>query len=196
MRKRRRFSGELKAKTALGGAPETIVPPSEPSGSATLRQSPSLAEKRQCTNIQTGPVSGGRSNWPRCGDSDREIPFDQFGDAYARPPHYRDRCSRVDAGHAPATPRGPRPLDKHFLARFGDGPDSHARHRDHLSALDDPRVSRHGLGGLSVAFLFGANGISLFVVAISNTGVANTLVIYATAPVIAALLSWIFLRER
>ena len=46
-----------------------------------------------------------------------------------------------------------------------------------------------------MAFLFGANGI-LFVVAISNTGVANTLVIYATAPVIAALLSWIFLRER
>ena len=52
-----------------------------------------------------------------------------------------------------------------------------------------------GWAGLSVAFLFGANGI-LFVVAISNTGVANTLVIYATAPVFAALLSWIFLRER
>ena len=52
-----------------------------------------------------------------------------------------------------------------------------------------------GWAGLSVALLFGANGI-LFVVAVSNTGVANTLVIYATAPVIAALLSWIFLRER
>ncbi len=52
-----------------------------------------------------------------------------------------------------------------------------------------------GWAGLAVALLFGANGI-LFVVAISNTGVANTLVIYATAPVIAALLSWIFLRER
>ena len=52
-----------------------------------------------------------------------------------------------------------------------------------------------GWAGLGVALLFGANGI-LFVVAISNTGVANTLVIYATAPVIAALLSWIFLRER
>ena len=52
-----------------------------------------------------------------------------------------------------------------------------------------------GWAGLSVALLFGANGI-LFVVAISNTGVAGTLVIYATAPVVAALLSWIFLRER
>ena len=52
-----------------------------------------------------------------------------------------------------------------------------------------------GWAGLAVALLFGANGI-LFVVAISNTGVANTLVIYATAPVVAALFSWIFLRER
>ena len=52
-----------------------------------------------------------------------------------------------------------------------------------------------GWAGLSVALLFGTNGI-LFVVAISNTGVANTLVIFATTPVIAALLSWIFLRER
>ena len=52
-----------------------------------------------------------------------------------------------------------------------------------------------GWAGLSVALLFGANGI-LFVVAITNTGVANALVIYATAPVIAALLSWVFLRER
>ena len=52
-----------------------------------------------------------------------------------------------------------------------------------------------GWAGLSVAFLLGVNGI-LFVVAISNTGVAKTLVIYATAPVITALLAWIFLRER
>ena len=52
-----------------------------------------------------------------------------------------------------------------------------------------------GWAGLSVAFLFGINGI-LFVVAISNTGVANALVIFATTPVITALLAWIFLRER
>ena len=52
-----------------------------------------------------------------------------------------------------------------------------------------------GWAGLGVALLFGSNAI-LFVVAISNTTVANTLVIYATAPVIAALLSWIFMRER
>ena len=52
-----------------------------------------------------------------------------------------------------------------------------------------------GWAGLSVAFLFGINGI-LFVVAISHTGVANALVILATTPVVTALLAWIFLRER
>ena len=52
-----------------------------------------------------------------------------------------------------------------------------------------------GWAGLGVAFLFGTNGI-LFVVSISHTGVANALVIYATTPVITALLAWIFLRER
>ena len=52
-----------------------------------------------------------------------------------------------------------------------------------------------GWAGLSVAFLFGLNGI-LFLVSISNTGIANALVILATTPVITALLAWIFLRER
>jgi drug/metabolite transporter (DMT)-like permease len=52
-----------------------------------------------------------------------------------------------------------------------------------------------GLPGLVVAALFGSQLI-LFVTSVSNTSVANTLVIFATAPLFTAVLSWVFLGER
>lgn len=52
-----------------------------------------------------------------------------------------------------------------------------------------------GLIGLVVAALFGAQ-LTLFVTSVTRTSVANTLVIFATAPLFAAALSRIFLRER
>ena len=52
-----------------------------------------------------------------------------------------------------------------------------------------------GLAGYSAAFLF-ALGTVLFVVALSCTSVANTLIIVASAPFFAALASRVFLGER
>jgi drug/metabolite transporter (DMT)-like permease len=52
-----------------------------------------------------------------------------------------------------------------------------------------------GLAGYSAAFLF-ALGTVLFVVALSYTSVANTLIIVASAPFFAALASRVFLGER
>jgi drug/metabolite transporter (DMT)-like permease len=51
-----------------------------------------------------------------------------------------------------------------------------------------------GRAGLAVAAIF-ALGSLLFVVALHNTSVANTLVIIAAAPLIAALISWLALGE-
>lgn len=51
-----------------------------------------------------------------------------------------------------------------------------------------------GRAGAAVAVLFAMNAIC-FVVALHNTTVANTLVILATTPLIAALMSYAFLRE-
>ena len=51
-----------------------------------------------------------------------------------------------------------------------------------------------GRAGLVVAVLF-ASQLTLFVTSISHTSVANTLVIFATAPLFAAVLSRIFLAE-
>ena len=51
-----------------------------------------------------------------------------------------------------------------------------------------------GLAGLVVAALF-ASQLTLFATSITHTSVANTLVIFATAPLFAAVLSWLFLRE-
>jgi drug/metabolite transporter (DMT)-like permease len=67
-------------------------------------------------------------------------------------------------------------------------------------ALTGPRNSAAqfrsiGRSGLVVAALFAAQ-ITLFVTAISRTSVANTVVIFATAPLWAAVLSRIFLNER
>ena len=51
-----------------------------------------------------------------------------------------------------------------------------------------------GRVGLVVAALFGSQ-LTLFATSITHTSVANTLVIFATAPLFAAVLSWIFLGE-
>lgn len=51
-----------------------------------------------------------------------------------------------------------------------------------------------GWAGLVVAALF-ASQLTLFATSITHTSVANTLAIFATAPLFAALLSWIFLGE-
>ncbi|MCY3636338.1 MAG: DMT family transporter [bacterium] len=48
--------------------------------------------------------------------------------------------------------------------------------------------------GLVVAVLFAAQ-LTLFTTSITHTSVANTLVIFATTPLFAAVLSWIFLGE-
>src|SRR5438034_3739853 len=50
-----------------------------------------------------------------------------------------------------------------------------------------------GLVGVAV---FTALGNTLFVVAITHTGVADTLVILASAPLMTALMGWVLLRER
>lgn len=52
-----------------------------------------------------------------------------------------------------------------------------------------------GLGGIGVALCFAAASIS-FVIALQSTTVALILVIQSTAPLIAGLLAWIWLRER
>jgi drug/metabolite transporter (DMT)-like permease len=51
-----------------------------------------------------------------------------------------------------------------------------------------------GLAGLATAILFSVNQVA-FVFAVANTGVANVLLIVATAPLFAGLFSWVFLRE-
>lgn len=51
-----------------------------------------------------------------------------------------------------------------------------------------------GSAGLVVAVLFGAQ-LTLFVTSIANTNVANTLVVFATAPFFAAVFTRVFLRE-
>jgi drug/metabolite transporter (DMT)-like permease len=58
------------------------------------------------------------------------------------------------------------------------------------------RQLRHlGLAG-SIAIAAFAASVFSFIAAINGTTVANTLVIASAAPLFAALLSWIFLRER
>ena len=51
-----------------------------------------------------------------------------------------------------------------------------------------------GRTGLAIAALFSFSSI-LFILALHNTSVANTLVIVAAAPLITALMSWLFLNE-
>ena len=62
----RRHYNAIRPHSSLGyrpPAPETIVTPSWPPGSAPLRSAghPAWLRNRQCANIQTGPVDGGRS---------------------------------------------------------------------------------------------------------------------------------------
>ncbi|MDX6749156.1 DMT family transporter [Geminicoccaceae bacterium 1502E] len=56
-------------------------------------------------------------------------------------------------------------------------------------------LGRTGLTGLGIALMMGMSN-SLFVISISNTAVANTLIIIASAPLVAALLGRVFLKER
>ena len=51
-----------------------------------------------------------------------------------------------------------------------------------------------GLAGLAVAVLQAISAI-LFVVALEQTSAANVLIFFATAPLIAAVMAWVFLRE-
>lgn len=64
-----------------------------------------------------------------------------------------------------------------------------------ISKADRPTL-RESLSGLCliVAILEGASMV-LFCASIGHTSVSNALFIFATAPLIAAILSWIFLRE-
>jgi drug/metabolite transporter (DMT)-like permease len=57
------------------------------------------------------------------------------------------------------------------------------------------RIRSMGLPGVLAAFAFGSANV-LFVVALYNTSVANTLVLISTTPTFAALLSVAVLRER
>jgi len=58
-----------------------------------------------------------------------------------------------------------------------------------------PRVIRRiGRPGLLVAVLFGLQTV-LFIVSITNTAVANTLVAVSAAPLFAAIYEWIFFRQ-
>jgi drug/metabolite transporter (DMT)-like permease len=58
-----------------------------------------------------------------------------------------------------------------------------------------PRVIRRiGLPGLLVAVLFGMQTV-LFIVSITNTAVANTLVAVSAAPLFAAVYEWVFFRQ-
>ena len=56
-------------------------------------------------------------------------------------------------------------------------------------------VKALGLAGVAVAGIYSINAIT-FVLALDHTQVANVLIIIASTPLIAALLSIIFLKER
>ncbi|HXH04483.1 MAG TPA: DMT family transporter [Candidatus Competibacteraceae bacterium] len=57
------------------------------------------------------------------------------------------------------------------------------------------RVFRRGLAPWLCAFLFGTSGF-FFVLSLTLTKAANTVVLASSAPIFAALLSWLWLRER
>lgn len=58
-----------------------------------------------------------------------------------------------------------------------------------------PSSRGEAVAALAVLLLLGAN-MTLFVISVSTTLVANTVIILSSAPFFAALLSWVFLRER
>ncbi|EAR07353.1 DMT family transporter [Reinekea blandensis] len=57
------------------------------------------------------------------------------------------------------------------------------------------RYRAHGLAALAVTVLYGINS-ALFVVSVSHTKVANTVVILSSSAFFAALFSWFLLREK
>lgn len=57
-----------------------------------------------------------------------------------------------------------------------------------------PDTRRLWLMALTISLLYGANSV-LFVLSITHTHVANTVVILASAPLFAAAISWLFFRE-
>lgn len=65
------------------------------------------------------------------------------------------------------------------------------RHRGRVFA----QFRRIGPWGLFAALLFAVNSL-FFVTSVMLTSVANTLLIISAAPLFAALMSWVFLRER
>lgn len=52
-----------------------------------------------------------------------------------------------------------------------------------------------GKPGLLIGFIFALSTLC-FTYAIQNTSISNTLVIYSTSPMFAALFSWVFLKEK
>ena len=63
------------------------------------------------------------------------------------------------------------------------------------SRISLPTTRAAMLGAAGIMVLYGFNS-ALFVYSISHTSTANTVVILASAPLFAALFSWLFLRER
>ena len=63
------------------------------------------------------------------------------------------------------------------------------------SRVSLPTTRAAMLGAAGIMVLYGFNS-ALFVYSISHTSTANTVVILASAPLFAALFSWLFLRER
>jgi drug/metabolite transporter (DMT)-like permease len=63
------------------------------------------------------------------------------------------------------------------------------------SPVSLPATRAAALGAAAIMVLYGFNS-ALFVYSISHTSTANTVVILASAPLFAALFSWLFLRER
>ncbi len=57
------------------------------------------------------------------------------------------------------------------------------------------QFKRIGKRGLLLGFLFGLSTV-FFVIGVQYTSIANALVIISTSPVFAALLSWVFLKEK
>ncbi|TCK08931.1 DMT family transporter [Marinobacterium mangrovicola] len=57
-----------------------------------------------------------------------------------------------------------------------------------------PDTRRLWLMALAISVLYGANSV-LFVLSVTHTHVANTVVILASAPLFAAAISWLFFRE-
>jgi drug/metabolite transporter (DMT)-like permease len=65
--------------------------------------------------------------------------------------------------------------------------------RDGRAAI--PQFRALGLPGLGIAVSFGAS-MTCFIIALKTTAVANVLIFQAAAPFVAAVLAWLWLKER